>query len=159
MSTELLRLFNHELVDFVKQLPDGTYQPAWPKHATHELVPTRWNRGNGDVRTPDIFALSVCAVPLRRGKRPKPSFPIERPLPKRHIAYRCDATEAGKRAALTAILKRVRAPDEVIAWLPECDGPTLDAIYHDVLRASILLRNGRHRGRRRQCAARTGTEA
>lgn len=144
----LLYLFNVELVDFVRQLPDGTYVPVeWPKDATHELHPTKWNNprdykpnGHGKIQMPDGYALSVCAEPLvRRGMLARGrAVKIRRELPAERPAYLADGGVAGKRSVLWWMVQQMKA-DVTKRFVLKATSEQCDTLYRNLMVANFYF--------------------
>lgn len=147
-GTDLLKLYNKELVEYVRQQKDGTYVPCWPNEATHELIPTSWNHRkdykpnkSGKVVMPEGYALSVCAVPMSRkfvlrGRMIKASRPL--PPPKERLAYHASGELDGRRNVLIWMVEvmgaKVKRTD-----IREADGDKLNNIYRNLLMAHAGL--------------------
>lgn len=146
--TSLLRLFNVELVDFVKQNKDGSYTAVeWPKLATHELVPTQWNHPRlykpnkaGRLIMPDGFALSVCAFPLHRTGSLSHGKPIKctRSLPNKSPQYLAEGSVEGKRTVLTWMVKHMRAQVKK-SFIAEATESQCDTLYRNLIVAHHSL--------------------
>jgi len=106
-GTDLLSLFNHRLIDFVRQRGEHTYVPAKEKEATHRLLGTMWNK---DRNKKDIeargYALAVVAKPLRPKLR-RTTLIIDKVIPAKAPAYRPDGPLRGKQGVLSWIVTAV----------------------------------------------------
>lgn len=144
-------LFNQG-VDFVRYLPDKGILIAMPNgdnpRSTHELVCTAWNRGvstnnlvkrrRDKLTRPKGFALSVCAVPLRRREPPSPhklAIPFG-DLP----VYDRKGTLSGKRAVLRSMVQNHKTPTKMVRLINTLPNVKLDALYRSLLRANRRLR-------------------
>lgn len=141
-------LFNVDLVDFVKLLPDGTYVAVeWPKDATHWLRGGMWNNpknykpnGHGKVQMPDGYALAVCAEPmvrptmLARGRVIK----IRKPIPEGCSAYNPEGGIAGKRAVLLELVQATKA-DVKKTFIKEANDAQLNTLYRNLKVADFYL--------------------
>lgn len=145
MSTNLIRLYNED-VDFVKQIGDFDYVPVgWPKHATHHLKATRWNKrdefkpnSRGKVVQPEGYALSVVAEPMHFTYK-RTAMVVRAVYPKHGVpAYRQGAGVAGKRNVLRFLLEAMR-PLDLPQWrrkLKRLDELECDGLYTNLIRAS-----------------------
>lgn len=144
-GTRLLLLFNRDLVDFVRQEKNGTYTPVdWPKQATHQLIPTSWNNPkdyrpnkSGHRQMPDGFALSVCAVPLKRktvmrGMMVKVSRRL--PEPKARPAYLVAGELDGKKNVLRWMIEAMGAKVKK-TYLKNAGHAQCDSLYRSLLDA------------------------
>lgn len=147
-GTSFLRLFNLELVDFVRLEKDGTYTPVeWPKDATHYLRPTAWNNpkdykvnGHGQKQMPDGYALAVCAEPMSRPARLSRGSPVKiiRPLPENAPAYKGDGGLSGKRSVLQWMVAAMRAK-VTKTFLKSATSQQCDTLYRNLCVADFYL--------------------
>lgn len=145
----LLTLYNVHFVDFVR-LVNGVYQPVLlPKHATHQLRPTRWNTpGFVPSRHEHLwkpagqgYALAVCAEPLVIRPR-KTKLKAAKRLSKKVSSYLAAATLAGKRAVLKEMLQRMKVTNRKQLHKQATTDKLCDALYVQLRRADRLLRAG-----------------
>lgn len=141
-GTSLLRLFNDELVDHVRQTGDNTYVPVFsPKLATHQLVGTAWHK---DSQKRDIvdhgFAIAVVAKPLRPKLR-QTTLVVKKAIPSTAPVYRQDGELRGKRGVILWLVQATKAKVHlrVIAKMSEAD---CDLTYQRIRRASLIKKLG-----------------
>ena len=148
-DASLLEMFNVQFIDFVHKNKDGTFTPVeWPRYATHELVPTAWNKpvevkGKNGKRTKETvhrvevqFALAVCAVPLRRKEIPA-NLRVRKRVKLAMHPYRKDASDSAKRKIIEGMARAAKTPAAFWRQLKTLDGPALDKAY---LRLCTALR-------------------
>lgn len=140
-DASLLEMFNVQLIDFVHKNKDGTFTPVeWPKDATHELVPTAWNKpvevkGKNGKRTKETvhhasvqFATSVCAAPLRRKEVPV-NLRVRKRVKLALHPYRKESSDGAKRRIIEDIARAAKTPAAFWRQLKRTSGPALDKAY------------------------------
>jgi hypothetical protein len=170
----LIQLFNAGN-DFARKVGDS-YQASPEARATHKLICTRWapsvlaikdvRKRLREMRTrPAGWALSVCAVPLRRRvEEPRGKDPIrlKHPIqPEDMPVYKRAAPLAGKRAVLRFLVKHHATPTKMRKLINTLPSEACDRLYRQLLRANRRarrklaknLRRERARLRRAACGA------
>lgn len=138
-GTNLVTLFNEELVDFVRKVDDTTYEAVeWPSQATHQLVPTSWNKEDKHPNAPKL-ALSVCAVPLRRRVR-QTAVVVRKPFPKGAPAYVPSKSVTARRNILRFLVVAMKAKVAPTV-LDKMNSTELNLFYQALIRASRNLKN------------------
>lgn len=149
-SGSLLEMFNTHLVDFVRQEGDKYIPLEWPGRATHQLVPTLWNK-EPTPNTPasEVYALSVCANPLRI-RHVRTELTVKKLFPKRPPIYKVDAEVSGKRNVLKFLIVAMGAPLKLKKSVEDYDTDDCDLLYNRLIRASRALQE--RKGRKAQHA-------
>lgn len=141
-GTDLLRLFNEQEVDYVRQTGPGRYEPVLlPKSATHQLLATGWNvHKKKRVAVHVGLALSVVARPLKP-KLLRTSLTVRKCIPKDSPVYRLVGPLQGKRGVLRWLLEATRAKDKLhpikLRDVAHLDDDACDNLYTRIRRASL----------------------
>ena len=153
-GVNLLHLFNHQGVDYLRQAKTGNFQKVdWPKDATHKLVCTRWIEDyDPSEQRRQVFvpvgeqgpALSVCAIPMHRKLRAS-KLKIKRPLPKNSTwwpIYKTDMSLNAKKKMVLEYAKLCgvyRRTGRMLRKTP-LTGEQLDELQKEFVRASRWYR-------------------
>ncbi len=142
-GTDLLKLFNVELVDHVKQTGPNTYVPVFsPKNATHELIGTAWMKDK--IRKQEImehgYAVSVVASPMRPKLR-QTSLVVKKPIPSTAPVYRQDGELRGKRGVILWLVQATKAKIH-LRTIPKMTEAECDLAYLRIRRASLIKKLG-----------------
>lgn len=143
----LILLFNRGF-DFARKAGESYHGCPNAKRATHRLICTKWNTASGskDVRTriranktrPGGWALSVCAVPLKRRAKPE-TVRLKRPVPPEEVkvlpVYRQQGTLEGKRRVLIHMARNHRTPTKMARMIRRLSSAECDRWYRNLRRA------------------------
>lgn len=143
----LILLFNRGF-DFARKVEETYHGCSDRKRATHKLVCTKWNTpcGSKDVRTrlradktrPGGWALSVCAVPLKRRAKSE-TIRLKRPIPPEEAKtvplYRQQGSLEGKRRVLVFMAKNHRTPTKMARMIRRLSSAECDRWYRNLRRA------------------------
>jgi hypothetical protein len=141
-TVSFLTMFNDQLVDFVyyDSEKDEYRAVEWESEATHQLIPTAWNKEPNPYTPSKMFALSVCAKPLRPRLK-QTNIKIKKLFPKKGPTYKLTASLNGKQSVLKYIVIAMRAKVK-LSIIPRLSNKECDLLYRNLKRASLIKRFG-----------------